>query len=134
MHSSASETIVMEERRMEEDIRRQAELFDTEQQAVIGTTLEGAIVYWNAAAERLYGWSADEVLGRNVVEVTPTSMLREEAEKIMQLLQSGRSWSGLFEVRSRSGEEFAVRVRDLPVTEAEGRLIGVVGISSREPG
>src|SRR5690606_7106743 len=42
-------------------IRRHARLFETDRQAVIATTLHGEIVYWSRAAERLYGWSREEV-------------------------------------------------------------------------
>lgn len=108
-----------------------AKLFDTELQAVIGTTLEGAIVYWNAAAERLYGWSEAEVLGRDVLDVTPSQMTRDAAEELMDRLRSGRSWSGRFVVRARDGVEFTASVRDVPVHDSQGTLVGIVGISTR---
>ena len=53
--------------------RFQAGLLDAVGQAVIATDLAGAITYWNRAAEQLYGWKAGEVLGRNVLEVTPSA-------------------------------------------------------------
>lgn len=112
-------------------IRNTAELFDLEHQAVIGTHISGEIVYWNRAAEQLYGWSADEVLGRNIVEVTPSQPSREQAAAIMGRLQLGHSWSGAFLVRTRAGEEFEARVRDVPVQNARGDLVGIVGVSAR---
>jgi PAS domain S-box-containing protein len=112
-------------------IRKAAELFDTDHQAVIGTLVSGAIVYWNRAAERLYGWSADEVLGRNIVEVTPSSPSREQAVAIMSRLQEGHSWTGQFGVQRRDGEEFKAHVRDVPVQDAKGALVGIVGVSER---
>jgi PAS domain S-box-containing protein len=111
-------------------IRHTAQLFDTEQQAVIGTVLSGEIVYWNRAAERLYGWHASEVIGRNIVEVTPSDMSREQAEAIMRNLRLGRSWKGSFLVRARDGREFRAQVRDLPVQAADGELVGIVGTST----
>lgn len=115
-----------------EKIRQVAELFDTEQQAVIGTCLSGEIVYWNRAAERLYGWSADEVKGRSIVDVTPSTPSREQAEAIMGRLQTGHSWSGAFRVRDRGGAEFRAQVRDVPVLDARGDLVGIVGVSARD--
>jgi PAS domain S-box-containing protein len=111
-------------------ISRQAELFDTPRHAVIGTTVDGEIVYWNEGAERIYGWSADEVEGRSILDVTPTNMSRLQAASIMTRLQLGHSWSGTFTVVSRSGEEFNVTVCDLPVW-GDGELIGLVGVSIR---
>ena len=112
-------------------IRRHAALFDTRRQAVIGTTLDGEVVYWNDAAERLYGWKAAEVQGKSVVDLTPSLGAREQAEAIMERLREGRSWSGEFSVCDRSGVEFNVFVRDIPVQDEGGKLIGIVGISSR---
>ena len=114
-----------------ERIRRHAALFDTQTQAVIGTTTPGAIVYWNRTAENLYGWRSSEVEGRSILDVTPTLSSRAEAEEIMNRLQQGRSWSGEFTVQSRSGESFRVTVTDVPVIGDSGELMGLVGISSR---
>lgn len=107
-----------------------AQLFDTEQQAVIGTVLSGQIVYWNRAAQRLYGWAPDEVIGRNILEVTPSDVSREQAETIMTTLRMGRSWRGDFLVRGKDGKEFRATVRDLPVQDSSGELVGMVGTSS----
>ena len=115
-----------------ETIRRHAALFDTPNQAVIGTTLDGEIVYWSATAEKLYGWSALEVEGKQVVDVTPAEGLKTLAGEIMGRLRVGRSWSGSFRVRSRDAQEFEVLITDVPVKDAHGRLVGIVGISSRK--
>lgn len=114
-----------------EAIKRMAQLFDTEHQAVIGTVLTGQIVFWNRAAHRLYGWSPDEVIGRNILEVTPSDISREQAETIMNALRMGRSWKGNFLVRGKDGKEFRATVRDLPVQDSSGELVGIVGTSSR---
>jgi two-component system CheB/CheR fusion protein len=102
--------------------------------AVIATDLAGTIIYWNAAAEDLYGWPKDEVVGRNILEVTPTSQSRSTAAAIMTILASGGTWSGNFEVQAKDGERFAVNVTDYPVRDTDGRLAAVVGISRRLPG
>ncbi len=107
-----------------------ARLFDMPQQAVIGTTEQGTIVYWSGGATALYGWSEDEVLGLNVVDVTPADQSREDAEAIMARLASGSSWSGRFRVRHRDGTVIDVDVQDLPVRDRRGALVGIVGVSS----
>ena len=111
-------------------IQSHARLFDTSRQAVIATTLSGEIVHWNSAAETMYGWSAGEVHGRYVNDVTPTDVSREDGERIMKALQAGRTWAGSFRVRSRNGQEFEVAVRDIPVRDSSGEMIGIVGIST----
>jgi PAS domain S-box-containing protein len=111
-------------------IRAHAKLFDTDRQAVIATTVSGEIVYWNGAAEAIYGWKESEVSGRYVNHVTPTEMSRGDGERIMKALQAGRTWAGHFRVRSRAGKEFGVKVRDIPLRGGSGELIGIIGIST----
>ena len=65
-------------------------------QAVIATDLDGRIVYWNHAAEQLYGWAASDVLGRVVTEVTVPQMSLAVAAEIMGSLRDGAVWSGCF--------------------------------------
>jgi PAS domain S-box-containing protein len=101
---------------------------DTVQQAVIVTDISGVIAEWNPAAEALYGWKADEVLGRNIVDVTPARGLLERAQEIMTRLRSGKSWGGQFRVRHRDGHEFEALVIDAPLIEG-GELRGIMGIS-----
>lgn len=114
-----------------DQVRRHAALFDTRRQAVIATTLSGEIVYWSDAAEMMYGWSEPDVLGKPIVDITPTHGNRDHADAIMDRLREGRSWSGEFTVCDRNGVEFEIYVRDIPVKDEAGKLIGIVGISSR---
>ena len=111
-------------------VRSHARVFDTKIQAVIGTTLDGRIVYWNETATRIYGWRAEEALGRDVLDVTPALISREAASAIMQRLRAGRTWSGDFRVRRRDGQDFLAHVQDVPVPDERGELIGIVGIST----
>src|SRR5947209_2534459 len=65
-------------------------------QAVIWTDLKGAVRYWNAAAEQLYGWTAGEAIGRDIAELTVPQLTQEMAAGIMQTLRDGGQWSGAF--------------------------------------
>jgi PAS domain S-box-containing protein len=122
---------VTEQRRMEEQFRFQAELLQTAGQAVIATRPDGQIVYWNAAAEFLYGWRAEEVLGRNISDVTVTSSAAAQAQAaaIMAALNQGRPWSGEFTVRRKDGTAFVALVMDTPVRGPDGALTAIIGTS-----
>ena len=119
-----------ERKQAEEEIRFQARLLDVVGQAVIATDPQGKIIYWNGAAERFYGWSADEVMGRSVVEVTPSEGVVNRAEEIMSELAAGRSWSGELEVRRKDGTTFPAMVTDTPVYDEEGILTAIIGVST----
>lgn len=107
-----------------------AEALDVCGEAVIATDLAGSIVYWSQGAEDLYGWTASEVIGRDVVDITPSDLSREDAERIMDELRRGMSWHGSFRVRTKGGDSLLAQVRDVPVRGSMGELIGVIGVSS----
>jgi PAS domain S-box-containing protein len=117
-------------RRNEESLSFQARLLDTVEQAVIATDPAGTITYWNRYAERLYGWSAAEATGRNILEVTPAETDAAQAAEIMSRLMAGEAWSGEFNVRRRDGTSFPAMVTDTPIHDEGGSLTGVVGISA----
>ncbi|XP_042511194.1 RAF proto-oncogene serine/threonine-protein kinase isoform X2 [Macadamia integrifolia] len=89
----------------------------------------GDIIYWNRSAEKLYGWKNYEVLGQRVSDL----LIREEnytsLEKIMEELSTGRSWSGQFPFKKKSGEKFMAIVTESPLYE-DGELVGVITVSS----
>jgi len=97
--------------------------------AIIVTDLNGEITFWNPAAEKVYGWAASDALGKNVLDVTPTSQSRDQAKTIFDKLVTGESWSGEFDVRDRSGRWFPVHVVDTPVRDKNGTVIAIVGTS-----
>ena len=72
------------------DASFQARLLDAVGQGVIATDSEGKVLYCNGAAERLYGWSAEEVMGRFIMEVTSSEELAERADEVMCALKAGR--------------------------------------------
>ena len=88
------------------------ELLDALGHAVIATDMQGTVLSWNGAAEQLYGWPAAEALGRDITEVTVPELSRQAAAEIMTALREGRSWSGGFPVRNRSGEVLHALVTD----------------------
>lgn len=115
----------------EELIREKARATRPRGKAVIATDTAGRILYWNEGAERLYGWKREEVLNRNVVDVTTATLSRPAAAQVMRILRNGESWSGTFQLQDRDGRRFLADVTDNPVFNAEGELIGIIGISRR---
>ncbi|MUG91537.1 PAS domain S-box protein [Scytonema sp. UIC 10036] len=120
---------LVERKRAEAAIYFQAHLLSTVEQAVIATDLDGIIIYWNRFAETLYGWSAQEVIGQNIMDIVLTNTSREQGIEIMSDLQQGKSWSGEFLVQHRDGTPFSVLVTDSPIYNDQGVLIGIVGVS-----
>jgi PAS domain S-box-containing protein len=121
---------ITKRRLAEEALRFRSHLLDTVEQAVIATDVNGTIVYWNLFAEKLYGWPAAEITGRNIIEIAPTQAAKEQAAEIMSRLAAGQSWAGEFTVRRRDGTTFQAFVTDTPIYDDKGALVGIVGVSS----
>ncbi len=105
-----------------------AELLDALGKAVIATTLDGTVQFWNQAAERLYGWTAEEAVGENISNLARPDVAQDVAEDIMEAVRHGGSWSGGFLVRRKDGSMFPALVTDSGIYR-DGELIGIVGIS-----
>ncbi|MEM9540540.1 MAG: PAS domain S-box protein [Cyanobacteria bacterium P01_E01_bin.42] len=120
---------IQERQQVESALYFQARLLDMVEHAVIATDLAGTITYWNRGAQTLYGWQATEVMGRNLLDVTPSLTVRESATDMMESLSRGESWHGELPVKRRDGEEFLAMVIESPVYNEAGELVGTVGIS-----
>jgi two-component system cell cycle sensor histidine kinase/response regulator CckA len=114
----------------EAHLKFQARLLESIGEALIATDESGAITYWNQAAERTYGWKSDEVMGKNILEVTPSERSKELAEEIKDALRAGQSWTGVFPVRHRDGRQFYAEVTDTSILGEDGKLLAIIGISS----
>ncbi|HEX4682424.1 MAG TPA: PAS domain-containing protein [Gemmatimonadaceae bacterium] len=111
-------------------VRRTAKAMDSGVAAVIATDVTGTILYWNSAATALYGWEPDEVLGHNIMHVTPASQSLADAERIMRQLAAGEVWAGTILLRDKRGTPLHAQVTDTPVLY-NGVIVGIVGVSAR---
>ncbi|HEX5615220.1 MAG TPA: PAS domain S-box protein [Acidimicrobiia bacterium] len=86
----------------------------------------GAITYWNDKAEDLFGWTADEVIGRQAVEILSSEQQRAIGNELFARIRAGETIEGDFEVPHRSGDLIPVFVRAVPVRNPEGAIGGVM--------
>ena len=118
-----------EQRQAAEEIRFQAGLLDAVDQAVIAANIHGVITYWNRYAERLYGWSAPEVIGRNMMDIIPAQGSTRAAAEMLSRWQRGERWMGECLVHHRDGRIFPALVIASPISNSQEVLIGVVEVS-----
>jgi PAS domain S-box-containing protein len=107
----------------------QEQVLDQVDLAVIATDADGVVTTWNSRAEALYGWGRKEAVGRHIMELTVPDESRRTAEEIIAALQRGSSWQGTFRVRRKDGTRFTAFVKDAPILDGDGRLVGIVGVS-----
>lgn len=121
---------ITQRKQAEAEISFQANLLNTVGQAIIATQVDGTIIYWNHAAEHLYGWREAKVLGQNIVDVTSTNTTRAQAQSIMEHLARGETWRGEFLVQRKDGTSFPAIISDTPILDDEGNLVGIIGITT----
>jgi PAS domain S-box-containing protein len=78
-------------------------------EALVATDRKGRILYWNRCATRLYGYEANEVLGRSIYDVKVPSISDSQGRGMARQLALGETWTGEFEVKRRSGKIFGPR-------------------------
>ena len=123
-------TDITDRKRAEERVRFQAHLLDTVGQAVIVTDPQGRITYWNRFAETLYGWGADEVTGRSILEILVTRGVGGPGRGDHGLACGpARAGPASSPVRRRDGTTFPAFVTDTPVFDERGSLKAIVGVS-----
>ncbi len=113
----------------EEVLSLHAQLLNTIEQCVIATDLGGIVVYWNRFAEQLYGWLAEEAIGRNVMELITPKPNSRQADEIVTQLRQGKSWTGEFIMQRKDGTTFPAQITNSPIYDKQ-RLIGIIGLSN----
>ena len=106
------------------------QLLDALGQGVIAIALDGSLVYANHAAERLFGWSAHDLIGRPVLELaTPLPPETGIAvDEILDTLRAGGSWRGELSLTRRGGVPFLAGVVATPITDSDGELIAILAL------
>ena len=105
-----------------------ARVLDALGEAVIASDVDHRIVYWNRAAERLFGWTREEAIGRIDTDLLPARPGREQTAAIIAGLVHGRPWATEVEIRTRHGVLIPVLMTVAPVRATDGMPTGVVAV------
>ncbi|GJP34904.1 hypothetical protein CLOM_g19385 [Closterium sp. NIES-68] len=103
---------------------------ESEDQAIYCFRGDGTILMWNPGSEKLFGYSAEEALGRNILELLCCQETCQAAAQIIARAQVGHCWTGNFPIRSKSGEVFDAMITDRPIFDAKGSVSMIVGVAS----
>jgi PAS domain S-box-containing protein len=120
------------------DVTRQKKAFDAAQRiaaivensddAIIGSTLDRIITSWNPAAERMFGYSSQEIVGKSAWLLTPEN-LTEQAETIMARVRNGQPVERLETTRVRKdGTMLPVSLTISPIPDPGGTIVGAAAI------
>jgi len=115
---------VTELKRAGETLSRMAAIVESSDDAIIGKTLDGIITSWNPAAERIYGYSAAEVIGKSVSLLVPPE-LPDELRHILEKIRRGERLDHVETVRMRKdGQRIHVSLTSSPIKDATGEITG----------
>jgi PAS domain S-box-containing protein len=115
-------------KRAEEENLHLASIVESSNDAIIGMTLDGTITSWNQGAESIYGYTAHEMLGRQISLLTPPDRAGELSE-ILDNIEQGQRVSHLETVRLRKdGQLIDISLTISPIKDTAGRIIGISSI------
>ncbi len=106
-----------------------AAIVDSSDDAIIGKTLDGTITSWNKGAEQIYGYTADEVVGKPIAILVPRDR-PDELPVIFERLRRGERIEHYKTVRVRkNGQRVSISVTISPVRDAQGTIVGASAIA-----
>jgi PAS domain S-box-containing protein len=115
--------------RAEDAIRRLAAIVECSGDAILGKSLDGVIVSWNAGAERLYGYTAEEMVGQRVTKLCPPERFDEVRHNLQRVRQGIRiQYFETTRIR-KGGEPVEVSLSISPIMDADGNVIGASAIA-----
>src|ERR1700674_1065455 len=108
---------------------RLASIIDSSEDAIIGKDLDGTITSWNKGAERIYGYTPEEVVGQNISLLAPGDR-PDEIPGILQKIASGETVEYHESVRvAKDGRHLNVSISVSPLRDAKGEIVGASAIA-----
>lgn len=105
-------------------------ILDSSAEAVFALDFDGAVLFWNPAAANLYGWTADEVIGRSAFDLMPGAPETERTRQTLAEMRNRGSWTQEIDIVRKDGSSFAGEVTLSHLQDDQGNLIGIVGVTS----
>ena len=124
-----TQTDITEKKQVEEKLRYQAALLENVSDAVLSVDNNFKIVSWNEAAEKIYGWKAEEALGRRLGDFLMTEYPNDSREEIMGKLERDGLWQGEVAQKRKDGKPLSIQSTISHLKDDAGVIIGFVGVN-----
>ena len=119
---------ITERKRAENALQFQADILKNVRDAVIVYNLQGKIIYWNKGAELVYGYSKEEINGKNIKILYLDRNIGKFAEDMEELIELGE-YTGEWEGKRKDGSKLSVDIRETVMQDMKGNIIGIIGVS-----
>ena len=124
-----AESAAAELRRASEDRARLVAIVESSDDAIVGKTLEGIVTSWNPAAERIFEFTADEMIGQPITKIIPPEKHEEEAFILSRLRRGERILPYETERITKTGRRLHIALTSSPIRDGEGTIIGAAKIA-----
>jgi PAS domain S-box-containing protein len=116
-------------RELRDSQNRLALIVDSSQDAIIGKNLDGIVTHWNKGAEHIYGYTAQEMIGRSITLLAPKDRT-DEIPNILKKIRAGERVEYFESVRvTKDGRTLDVSIAVSPIHDAEGKVVGASTIA-----
>jgi PAS domain S-box-containing protein len=120
---------ITDQKKVERANAQLASIVENADAAIVSQHLTGSVLTWNRGAERIYGYTAEEMIGRTMAALVPPDRLAEEAA-FMQRLRSGERINHVETVRlTKSGEPIPVLLTLSPMLDRQGNFLGIAHVA-----
>ena len=120
---------ITDRKKAEETNARLAAIVQSSDDAIISKTLEGIVTSWNDAAQRMFGYTADEMVGQSILKLIPEERVDEEP-KILSQLKRGERIDHFETIRvTKDGTRLNISLTISPVKDSKGNIIGASKIA-----
>jgi PAS domain S-box-containing protein len=109
--------------------RRLAMIAEQTNEAILTRDMSGKITFWNRGAEKLFGYSAAEAIGRTARELHMRNLSDDEFEALRSQVQARQHWANEGERITKSGKLIYVAAKAAPMYDEHGTMIGAIGIA-----
>jgi PAS domain S-box-containing protein len=118
-----------ERKRIERDVHQLAAIVDSSDDAIVSKDLNGIVTSWNRAAEQMFGYTADEIVGKSITTIIPPERLPEE-EYVLSRIRKAMPLEHFETVRVRKdGSLIDISLTVSPIKASDGRIIGASKIA-----
>ena len=121
---------ITEKKKAEEALVRHAAIVESSDDGISSLTLDGIIVTWNAGAQRMFGYTENEAVGKPATITVPPDLQDEQKNKILKTVWAGGRIDQFETVRvSKTGKRIDVSLSIAPVRDSTGKIVGCAGIA-----